>query len=167
MKTLSFALALFLLPAFSQPVLAQPPAHTLVGHVAPHFSLTGLQGKPVSLSAYRGKVILLNFWASWCAPCQDEIPTFEQWQHTYGPGKFQVIGISMDDGAAQAAAAVKKLHVAYPVAVGDAHIGELYGGIYGLPITLLIDREGRIRARYAGNSDLKAMHVEIDRLLAH
>lgn len=95
------------------------------------------------------------------------MPTFEQWQHVYGPGRFQVIGVSMDDGLPQTTAAVKKLHITYPVAAGNAHLGNLYGGIDGLPITFLIDRRGQIRARYAGGNDLKLMHAEIDRLLAH
>jgi peroxiredoxin len=148
-------------------VRAQQPSHSLIGHVAPRFQLKGLHGQSVSLAAYKGKVVLLNFWASWCAPCQAEMPAFEQWQRSYGPGKFQVIGVSMDDGATQAAAAVKKLHVTYPIAVGNARLGNLYGGIYGLPVTFLIDRQGHIRAQYAGGNDQKAIHAEIEHLLAH
>ncbi len=166
MKKYVWFAALLLLPIAPKAALAQQTAHSLVGHVAPRFQLTGLNGKPVSLAAYKGKVVLLNFWASWCAPCQAEMPAFEQWQHAYGPGKFQVLGVSMDDGAAQAAAAVKKLRVTYPIAVGNAHLGELYGGIYGLPVTFLIDRQGRIRAQYAGGNDQKAIHTEIEHLLA-
>ncbi|ACO31329.1 MULTISPECIES: TlpA disulfide reductase family protein [Acidobacterium] len=166
MKTLTLLAALLLLPLAPNAAQAQQPAHSLNGHPAPRFQLKGLNGQPVSLAAYKGKVVLLNFWASWCAPCQAEMPTFEQWQRSYGPAKFQVIGVSMDDGAAQAAAAVKKLHVTYPVAVGNAHLGNLYGGIDGLPVTFLIDRQGRIRAEYAGGNDQKAIHAEIDHLLA-
>ena len=124
-----------------------------------------LSGKKVSLSGYRGKVVLLNFWATWCAPCVIEIPAFARWQSRYGGQGLQVIGISMDDDAPPVRAMYRRLKVNYPVAMGDETIGELYGGVLGLPVTYLIDRKGRIVSRYQGEADLKRLGREVLKLL--
>jgi thiol-disulfide isomerase/thioredoxin len=137
----------------------------LIGKAAPGFVREDLSGKKVSLSGYRGKVVLLNFWATWCAPCVIEIPAFARWQSRYGGQGLQVIGISMDDDAPPVRAMYRRLKVNYPVAMGDEKIGELYGGVLGLPVTYLIDREGRIVSRYQGEADLKWLEREVLKLL--
>ena len=116
------------------------------------------------LSSYRGKVVLLNFWATWCEPCLTEMPTFVEWQKQYGSGNFQVIGISMDDAAPEVIATVSRLKLNYPVLMGDEYLGEAYGGVLGLPVTFLIDRDGKIRARYEGAS-LTRINSDIQKLL--
>jgi thiol-disulfide isomerase/thioredoxin len=157
---------LLLIVAAAAPARAQDNPHKLVGHPAPAFALKDFQQKTIHLSQYRGKVILLNFWASWCAPCQAEMPTFAQWQSQYR-GKLQVIGVNMDDEMPKAEAVARKLKVNYPLVVGTAHMGEAYGGIYGLPVTFLIDAHGRIRAEYQGGNHVSQIHAEIQNLLAH
>jgi peroxiredoxin len=131
------------------------------GDAAPDFALTDLGGRTLHLSDYRGKVVLLNFWATWCGPCLEEMPHLSAWQRDYGAAGLQVIGISMDDEAAPVRRLLAKNPVLYPVALGDARLGESYGGILGLPQSFLIDRRGRVFARYRGEADLSQMERAI------
>ena len=114
------------------------------GMAAPPFTRAGLDGRSVDLSRYKGMVVLIDFWASWCAPCLIAIPHFRAWQARWGGRGFQVIGISMDDATADAKAAASRLKVNYPVVMGDAKLAERYGGILGLPVEMLVGRDGRI-----------------------
>jgi peroxiredoxin len=133
--------------------------------MAPDFTRTDLDGKSLNLRQYRGKVVLLNFWATWCGPCLIEIPTFTAWQNTYRTAGLQVVGISMDDDAAPVKRMYQKDRLNYPVAMGDAELGELFGGVFGLPLTYLIDPDGRVVGRYQGEPDLKRLEVRIKSLL--
>ncbi|MGA8042387.1 MAG: TlpA disulfide reductase family protein [Terracidiphilus sp.] len=138
----------------------------LVNKSAPPFVRKDLQGKLVDLKALRGKVILLNFWATWCGPCQVELPKFQAWQRAYGPSGFQVIAVSMDDESESVRATVRRLHLEVPVVMGDEKLGRLYGGVLGLPITFLIDRKGMIVDRHEGAADLPEMERKVQTLLA-
>lgn len=161
------ALGAFLLAAGAVPAAhAQNAPHNMTGHLAPAFALKDFQNHIVHLSQYRGKVVLLNFWASWCAPCQAEMPTFVQWQNQYH-GKLQVIGVNMDDETPKAEAVARKLKINYPLVVGTAKLGNTYGGIYGLPVSVVIDAHGRIRGEYQGGNHVTEIHAEIEHLLAH
>jgi thiol-disulfide isomerase/thioredoxin len=154
---LAFAIGVvYAAPSKPDPLLHKP---------APEFVRNDLAGRPVDLAVFRGRVVLLNFWATWCAPCQVEIPRFIGWQSKYAAGGLQIIGVSMDDDLAPVAALVRERAVNYPVVMGDEHIGLLYGGVLGLPVTYLIDRRGIVRARYEGDADLGAMESAIQRLL--
>ena len=133
---------------------------------APAFSRIDLQGRRIRLADYRGKVVLLNFWASWCAPCLLEMPRFVEWQSSYRAQGLQVLGVSMDDEASPARALDHKLHLNYPVLMGDARLGELYGGILGLPVTYLLDRRGRIRSRFQGEANLGKIEAQLKILLS-
>lgn len=165
-----------LLPAICLPLLlavggasraaAGSTSHSLVNRPAPAFTLKDFEGQTIQLSQYRGKVILLNFWASWCGPCQVEMPEFAKWQSSFG-GRLEVLGISMDDNIAQAKAAARRLHVNYPLLAGNQEVGEAYGGIFGLPETFLIDPNGKIRAVYQGGNHLEEIHARIERLIPH
>jgi thiol-disulfide isomerase/thioredoxin len=155
--------ACFLTPVSLQ---AATPADALLHKHAPAFTRNNLAGKPIDLRAYRGKVILLNFWATWCGPCQVELPRFAAWQEQYAPQGLQVIAVSMDDDAAPVRALARELKLNFPVVMGDAKLGALYGGILGLPVTFLIGRDGTIDARLEGGTDLLAMETSIRQLLA-
>lgn len=132
---------------------------------APQFARNDLQHRSIDLRSYRGKVVLLTFWATWCAPCQNEIPKFVEWQRTLGAQGFQVLAISMDDDDAPVVQLTRRKHVSYPVAMGDAKLAQLYGGILGLPVNFLIDRKGVVEAVFSGESNLESMHAHILTLL--
>jgi peroxiredoxin len=134
---------------------------------APDFTRPDLAGKPVALRAYRGKLVLLNFWATWCGPCLSEVPRFAAWPRRFGPAGLQILGVSMDDGPAPVRAAYQKFHLNYPVVMGDAALGELFGGVLGLPFSYLIDPRGQIVDRFEGEPDLKRMEMRIQALLPH
>ena len=136
------------------------------GMAAPNFDLATLDGRRVKLSDYRGKAVLLNFWATWCAPCQVEMPMFARWQKQYGPQQLAVIGISMDDDSESARRTILAQRVDYPVAMGDATLGQRYGGVLGLPLTFLIDRNGIVRAKFQGETDLGKIEASLRSLLA-
>jgi len=138
---------------------------SIVNRTAPNFSRVDLSHRKIELRFFRGKIVLLNFWATWCAPCLTEIPTFTEWQTQYGAEKFQVIGVSMDDAASEVIATIPKMKFNYPVLMGDEHLGVAYGGVLGLPVTYLIDRDGKIRARYQGAADLIRIKGDIQKLL--
>jgi cytochrome c biogenesis protein CcmG/thiol:disulfide interchange protein DsbE len=162
---LSLLLLLLFALIVQVPLVAQTATHAVgVGHSAPNFSRPDLSHRKIVLSSYRGKVVLLNFWATWCEPCLTEMPTFVEWQKQYGSRNFQVIGISMDDAAPEVIATVSRLKLNYPVLMGDEYLGADYGGVLGLPVTFLIDRDGKIQARYQGTS-LPRIHRDIQNLL--
>jgi peroxiredoxin len=159
-------LGLCALIAASLAVGAQPARQeSLVGKQALQFARRDLRGHAIDLDSLRGKVVLLNFWATWCAPCQTEMPAFSAWQRTYGPRGFRVIGISMDDDRDAARMLVEKLKIDYPVAMGDAKLGEQYGEVLGLPKTFLIGRDGKVLAEFQGETDLKAMEAQVQAAL--
>jgi peroxiredoxin len=142
-----------------------PGARNLLNKPAPDFTRTDLSGRALRLDALRGKVVLLNFWATWCAPCQLEMPVFSAWQREYGSQGLAVVGVSMDDDAATARRVVERLKVDYPVTMGDARLGMRYGGVLGLPLTFLIDRDGVVRERFQGVTDAKAIEKQVQALL--
>jgi len=140
-------------------------ASPLLHKQAPEFVRLDLQNRKLDLRAYRGKVVLLDFWATWCAPCMAEMPRFMAWQKQYGASGLQVIGISMDDDPAPVRKLYEKLKLNYPVVMGDERLGELYGGVMGLPVTFLLDRNGRIQEQFTGETDLNAMEGKLKALL--
>ena len=144
---------------------AQNPSDR-VHKIAPQFVLEDLAGRKVDLRQYRGKVVLLNFWATWCGPCRVELPAFQVWQKRYGGDGLQILAVSMDDSDAPVRRTVRKLHLEFPVVMGDAQLGEAYGGVLGLPVTFLIDREGRISRTVKGAADVTALESQVRGLLA-
>jgi thiol-disulfide isomerase/thioredoxin len=121
------------------------------GKTAPDFTLQTLDGKNVSLSSFRGKGVLLNFWATWCGPCKIEMPWFVELQKEYGSQGLQIVGVAMDDSSTQDIQNfVKEMGVNYPVLLGKEAVGQAYGGVDVLPTTFFIDRDGKIVAREFG-----------------
>lgn len=163
----SFSLLFLLLACLAGiPAQAAPPASSLLGKTAPVVHRQSLDGKPVDLAHLRGKVVLLNFWATWCAPCQAEMPTFVGWQKQFSSQGFSVVGVSMDDAPEQARRFLARHPLNYPVVMGDDKLGESYGGVYGLPISFLIDRTGKIRAAFKGETDAAKILAQLKPLLA-
>lgn len=114
------------------------------GKEAPDFALQDLQGKQVKLSDFRGKAVLLNFWATWCGPCKIEMPWFVELQKQYGPQGFEIVGVALDDsGKDEIQKFAKEMGVNYTILQGQDAVGDAYGAI-GLPTTFYIDRSGKI-----------------------
>jgi peroxiredoxin len=133
---------------------------------APDFSLTDLSGHNFRLSDYCGKVVVLDFWATWCDPCKREIPHFIEMQSKYASQGLQVLGVSMDDDEPPVREFQQQFKMNYPVALGSPELADQYGGILGLPITFVIDRNGRIAARHVGATDASVIEAEVQKLLA-
>jgi thiol-disulfide isomerase/thioredoxin len=148
---------------------AQPqrPVIHLIGHpeAAPDFLLSGIDGKPVSLVGAKGKVILLNFWATWCGPCRAEIPDLVELQKRY-KDSLQIIGLAVDvDDSTEVQSFAESFNVNYPVAVASDEVRMKYGGISALPTSFLIDAEGRIVQKHTGYSNPLLFELEIRALL--
>jgi peroxiredoxin len=131
------------------------------------FTLKDYTGKTVRLSDYKGKVILLDFWATWCEPCKLEIPWFVEFQQKYGQKGFQAIGVSVDDTAAQLAPYVAKMKMNYPVLQGKDHddIQNAFGPLVGIPVTVVISRDAKICVKHLGISTKESFEKEIKSLL--
>lgn len=153
--TLSRTLALTLLAAALAAAVACSPAKTgTTGEAAvpaPDFSVSDLQGNTVSLSSYKGKVLFLNFWATWCPPCRKEIPDFiEAYRELKGEG-LEILGLSFDElSAAEVAEWVKSAGINYPVAMATPEIVGAYEPGQFIPATIVVDGQGRIRHRESG-----------------
>lgn len=117
---------------------------------APDFTLTGMDGAPLHLADYRGKVVLIHFWATWCAPCRAAMPHEMALLRKYGSQGLVVLGLSLDRDAEEVRDFLDRQDVTYPVALVDEATRQAYGGVPTVPLTVLIDREGRIRKKQIG-----------------
>jgi thiol-disulfide isomerase/thioredoxin len=133
---------------------------------APDFTLKDADGKTVKLSDYKGKVVLLNFWATWCGPCKIEIPWFIEFQKKYKDQGFTVIGVSVDDeGWEIVKPYLATKQVNYPVVVSDEAVNTSYGGIESLPTTFVLDKDGKIANTHVGLVSKKEYESDIEQLL--
>jgi len=115
------------------------------GKMAPDFAVQDFSGKTIHLSDYRGKAVLLNFWATWCGPCKIEMPWFVELKKQYGDQGFEILGVAMDDSKSEDIVKFgKDMGLNYPIARGREELGDLYGGIPGLPTSVFIGRDGKI-----------------------
>ena len=159
MKTIRL-LALVLPLFFTFPSMSQ------TGKQAPDFSLRSDQGKTVTLSALKGNVVLVNFWATWCGPCRAEMPGFDEvYKKFHGKG-LEIIGVSLDRrGWQDVTPYLKKFPVSYPIVLGYQNLVEAYGNFDAIPTSFLIDKEGKIVERHIGYMSKTDLEKKIKPLL--
>lgn len=118
----------------------------------PDFALPAIQDqKVIDINQFRGKAVLINFWATWCGPCVQEIPSLITLQKEFGPQGLAVIGVSMDqNGEGPVQKIIEKTGINYPVVMGNAKISKDFGGIFGIPASFLVDQSGNVRKRFNG-----------------
>ena len=131
------------------------------------YTLADMNGDELDLASLKGKVILLNFWATWCGPCKIEIPAFIELQDEYGEQGFQVLGLSVDDTPEQMRPFAEDLGVNYPflVGLGEDEFQEAYGPIWGLPVSFWIDREGTLCKTHMGIASKDELELALESLL--
>lgn len=134
--------------------------------VMPEFSERNITSEGlVDSKDFAGKVLLVNFWATWCPPCRKEIPALIRIQTKYQDRGFSVIGISMDEGGKKLVGKfIKKLKVNYPVFIGKNKTARGFGGVMGIPVSFLVDREGNLVKRLDGYISEKVLNRELDKL---
>ncbi len=132
---------------------------------APDLSVTDLNGVALRTAKYKGKVVLVNFWAAWCTPCAEEVPQFIALQKKYQDQGLQVIGVSVEDDAGELRNFYRKYQVNYPVVPGDIKVADAFGGVLGLPTTFVIGKDNLVHAKYNGATDFSALEREVVALL--
>lgn len=134
---------------------------------APEIAGKTVQGDTFRLSAHRGKVVLVNFWATWCGPCKMEMPDLVALQNKYGPRGFTIVGVSTDDYSSPASLQpfVQSQGLNYPVLLAEAGLQQKYGGVENIPASFLIDRQGNVVKSVEGATDQAALAPEIEALL--
>lgn len=147
-------------------------ASSIEGKPEPDVKLKDLDGKDVSLSDFKGKVVYVNFWATWCGPCQDEIPSLIAMQNKYGARGFTVVGIAMDDEGKSVVAPFvakelydvqgEKLHINYPILLGTDEAADKFGGIMGYPTSFLVSRSGVQLMKFQGPPDLNEIAKAVE-----
>lgn len=135
------------------------------GSPAPALKVKTLDGERMSLADLRGKVVLVNFWATWCPPCRAEMPGFEQVWRERGKDGFVVVGLSADDGPGEVAVFLGDRGITYPVAMASSSAKRAFGGITALPASFLVDRKGVIRRTVTGVFDERLLRQDVNRLL--
>ena len=131
------------------------------------FTMKDVEGRDVSLESFKGKVVILDFWATWCGPCKVEIPHFIEFQDKYGPKGLQIVGVSVDDPVDKLVPYVKEMGMNYPVLQGLGHddVQDAYGPIMGIPVSVMISREGKVCATHTGLTGKDVFEREIESLL--
>ncbi len=139
----------------------------LIGKQAAYFSLPNLDGKEIRITDYIGKVVVVDFWATWCGPCRMEIPDFIQLQTELGSKGFAMLGVSLDQaGPAVVRRFVSDNGINYPIVMGDEDVVQKYGNIEIIPTTFIIDKKGIIRAHFMGLRPKEVFEAEVKKLLS-
>ena len=147
LTTFARRLSLAVLATLALPLVA---ASGLNGRPAPDFQLSSFGGEPMTLGEHRGDVVMINFWATWCGPCRQEMPILDELYTRYERAGFKLLGINIDDEPARAKAMLKELGVSFPVLFDDAkEVSELYA-VQAMPVSVMIDRDGIVRYTHHG-----------------
>jgi peroxiredoxin len=138
------------------------------GTMAPDFELKTPDGKAVKLSSYRGKAVLLNFWATWCGPCKVETPWLVDFYKQYQPQGLEILGVAMDDSSSrdEIPKFIKDMNVNYTIVEGTEDVADTYGGVNVFPVSFFIDRNGKIVSVVLGLTDHSDMEDDIKKALA-
>jgi len=155
--------------------IPSPNATAAARMEAPSVALKDLNDKDVTVQQYRGRVVLVNFWATWCEPCKSEIPLLIGLRQKYGPRGFEILGLSMDEDGKKAVqpfldkerfdVSGEKEAINYPIVLANDSIAEKFGGVIGLPTSVLFDRDGKEIKRIVGPVDLGDISKSIESLL--
>jgi len=159
MKRVLKSLVVFVALGFAGGAVAEAPK------TAPAWELKDLSGKSVRSSDFQGKVVLIDFWATWCPPCRAEVPGLVELQKELGPKGFTVIGVSLDDGPEVVRQFAAKFKVDYPLVMGNEAVVTAFGGVEGIPTKFLIDRSGKIVSRQVGGAEKAEIERQIRPLL--
>jgi peroxiredoxin len=172
MNAVSIRIAVLTIMAAAGSAVAQPTVRAVLQPAlkrrpAADFALRDVDGKTATLEQYRGKVVLLDFWATWCKGCKQEIPWFVEFQRKFGPKRFAVVGVSLDEGGWDVLRPfLAETRVPYRILLGDDATRQQYG-IQGMPDTFLIDRQGKVAASYlAALVDKDDVETNINALLS-
>ena len=168
MRRINFLLACVCIMALTIPAVSEKPTTLITAgsrKLAPDFTLQSSGGTAIKLSGYRGKIVLLDFWATWCHGCMTEIPWYIEFQQKYKERGFAAIGVSMDDDGWKAVKPFMVEHkINYPIVIGNEGLAKQYM-VEQMPLTLLIDEQGRIAESYSGVIDKAAFEADIRVLL--
>ena len=150
----------------SESAIAQAASDAEQREPAPDFSLRDANNHEVKLSDFQGKVVLLNFWATWCGPCKIEMPWFVEFQRKYRDRGFSVIGVAMDEeGWNVVRPFADRLKLNFPIVIGNDEVADKYGGIAALPTTYIIDKQGKVALMHQGLTSKGDYEDEIEQLL--
>lgn len=144
---------------------SQSQARLILPAPAPPVHLRDLDGRPMDLASLAGKVVLVDFWATWCGPCREEAPLLKGLQDRYRDRGLRVLGLSLDDNAAPVRKFRREKGLNYPVALADLTTTARFGGVLGLPTLFLVDRSGRIVMERQGEIDFKKFTQELEKTL--